>query len=470
MARNDIMNRIGILTGMSRLSFAMTLALALTLAVSPAAYAQATDGSKNRFFRGLATGIGFYKHIAAQGGWPVVPPGGTLKVGVSDPRVPVLRQRLSMTGDYLGAETDSTKFDGELKAAVIAYQTRNGAEPDGVVGKGTLASLNIPVEQRIRQMEINRERWARMPAALGKRFVLVNMAGFELNVIEGEKSVLSMRVIVGKDYHSTPMFSDTIKFIEFNPYWNVPKSIATKELVPDYARKGTGSAVKQGFEIVRGEETAPVTSVKWSNWIGKEELPFRIRQRPGPANALGEMKFMFPNKHNVYLHDTNARGLFQKTVRAFSHGCVRVQRPHELATYLLAANGDMPRDRIDGIVASKEHTTVNLAKPVPVHLAYMTAWLDWKGILQFRPDIYGRDKELGLELKASDPPPPPAGSTDPLAGAILPQAGADGSLGAVNTTAGAITAKPLPDLTRPKSEPALPEGVTAPEPLKPISE
>jgi len=150
-----------------------------------------------------------------------------------------------------------------------------------------------------------------MTASLGKRFVLVNMAGFELNVIEGDKSVLSMRVVIGKNYHSTPMYSHTIKFIEFNPYWNVPASIATKELVPDYAR-GTGKAQQQGFEIVRGEKAAPVTSVKWSNWLGKEELPFRIRQRPGPANALGEMKFMFPNKHNVYLHATNARGPLQR--------------------------------------------------------------------------------------------------------------------------------------------------------------
>lgn len=434
--------RLGSLTNVvGRLAVMTTLMIALVCVAVPAANAQATDGSKNRFFRGLATGIEFYRKIAMGGGWPVVPEGAPLKSGISNPRVPILRQRLSMTGDYIGAEIDSQKFDGELKAAVIAYQTRNGEEPDGVAGKGTIASLNVPVEKRIRQMEINRERWARMPASLGKRFVLVNMAGFELNVVEGEKSVLSMRVVVGKDYHSTPMFSDTIKFIEFNPYWNVPASIASKELVPDYA-KGTTKAQQQGFEIVRGEEAAAVTSVKWSNWVGKEELPFRIRQRPGPANALGEMKFMFPNKHNVYLHDTNARGLFAKTVRAFSHGCVRLQKPRELATYLLAANGDWPRQRIDEVVASGEHTTVNLADPVPVHLAYMTSWLDWKGLIQFRPDIYGRDATLGLELSGAAPE---AGTTDPLAGAVkLENAESEGEL-------------------------SIPEGVSAPEPFKPES-
>ena len=451
-----------------RKAVATTLVIAFVCVSVPAAYAQAADGSKNRFFRGLATGIEFYRKIADAGGWPTVHDGTPLKVGVSNPRVPVLRQRLSMTGDYIGSETDSPIFDGVLKAAVIAYQTRNGGEPDGVAGKGTIASLNVPVEKRIRQMELNRERWARTPASLGKRFVLVNMAGFELNVIEGEKSVLSMRVVVGKNYHSTPMFSDTIKFIEFNPYWNVPASIATKELVPDYAR-GTGKAQKQGFEIVRGEEAAPVTSVKWSNWVGKEELPFRIRQRPGPTNALGEMKFMFPNKHNVYLHDTNARGLFAKTVRAFSHGCVRLQKPRELATYLLVANGDMPRQRIDEIVASGEHTTVNLTAPIPVHLAYMTTWLDWKGILQFRPDIYGRDAALGLEMSAVTPAAPAPGSADPLAGSIETQADAGDPAGATDSTTSDVTARPLPDSTKPEGELSIPEGVTAPEPLKPIS-
>ena len=370
-------------------------ALVFALAMAPGAHAQ-DDGSKNRFFRGLANGLDFYRTIRADGGWPTIPAGPSLKPGMKDARVPLLRQRLSITGDYIGENLTGTAYDAELREAVVAYQNRNGQEPDGVLGKASIASLNISVDQRIRQLEINQERWRRMPASLGKRFVLVNMAGFELDVIEGDRTVLEMRVVVGKDYHSTPMFSDMIQTIEINPYWNVPASIANKELAPSYV-SGTAKAAAQGFEIVQGGKAQPIDSVNWSSFQGKA-LPFNIRQRPGPANALGEMKFLFPNKYNVYLHDTNARSLFAKTVRAFSHGCVRIQKPRELAEYLLRANGDWPRERIDAAVAGKATVPITLRQPVPVHLAYMTAWVDRQGFIQFRPDIYGRDAELAKEL------------------------------------------------------------------------
>ena len=377
------------------------------------------DGSKNRFFRGLDAGLAFYRTIEREGGWPAIPEGKALAAGVRDPRVPVLRQRLSITGDYIGTETDSDLFDAELKQAVIAYQNRNGMEADGVAGPKTVADMNVPVRTRIKQMEINRERWNRMPAALGERFVLVNMAGYELDVVEGETTVLTMKVIVGKGYTETPMFSDTIQYIEFNPYWNVPRSIATKELVPEYVEKGIGAAEAQGFEVKRGDEVLPMSAVNWNEHLGATKLPFLIRQRPGPANALGEMKFMFPNKNNVYLHDTNQRHLFAKTKRAFSHGCVRVEKPHELAAYLLAPNTmetgrDWSLPAVNDVVASKAHTTVPLKRQVPVHLAYMTAWMDEQGFIQFRPDIYGRDAILQSELY----PDGKAGG-DPLAAEML---------------------------------------------------
>ena len=349
-----------------------------------------------------------------------MPSGKTLAKGVQSPAVPILRTRLSMTGDYIGTETDSDLFDSELHEAVVAYQKRHGMEADGAAGPKTLADMNVPVETRIKQMEINRERWNRMPAALGERFVLVNMAGYELDVVEGEKTVLTMKVIVGKGYTETPMFSDIIQYIEFNPFWNVPRSIATKELVPEYATKGIASAEAQGFEIKRGEEVLPISAVNWNEHVGASKLPFLIRQRPGPANALGEMKFMFPNKNNVYLHDTNQRHLFAKTKRAFSHGCVRVAKPHELAAYLLtpntAATGrDWSLGAVGDVVASQEHTTVPLERQVPVHLAYMTAWMDEFGYMQFREDIYGRDAILKSELF---PDGEPAGG-DPFAAEVL---------------------------------------------------
>ncbi|MEM1317341.1 MAG: L,D-transpeptidase family protein [Pseudomonadota bacterium] len=391
-----------------RTGLSAALALATALAAMPAAWAQeqagetratpVEDGSKNRFYRGLATGITFYTQIKKAGGWPQLPDGPTLALGSDDPHVPLLRQRLYVTGDYLGEDTASTRFDEELKAAVIAYQNRNGQEPDGAVGPATRASMNVTVDERLRQLRINLARWDRMPASLGERFVLVNMAGFELEVIEGEKTVLDMKVVVGKDYHSTPEFSDVIKTIEINPYWNVPASIANKELKLDYM-KGAGEIAKaesQGYEVVSGDDVVPISKINWTQYRD-DNIPFRIRQRPGPANALGDMKFLFPNKYNVYLHDTQAKSLFNKTVRAYSHGCVRLHRPRELAEYLLAANG-WDRARIDAVVSSGERTRVTLEQPTPVHLAYMTAWLGRKGFVQFRPDIYGRDAQDAKEL------------------------------------------------------------------------
>ena len=379
------------------------------------------DGSKNRFFRGLDAGLSFYRTIEAEGGWPTVPAGKTLAKGARGPAVPLLRTRLSITGDYIGIETDSDLFDAELREAVVAYQNRNGMEPDGVAGPKTIADMNVPVATRIKQMEINRERWNRMPTKLGERFVLVNMAGYELDVVEGEKTVLTMKVIVGRNFTRTPMFSDEIQYIEFNPYWNVPRSIATKELVPEYVEKGTEAATRQGFEVKRGEEVLPVAAIDWSQYLGAEKLPFLIRQRPGPANALGEMKFMFPNKNNVYLHDTNQRHLFAKTKRAFSHGCVRVEKPHELAAYLLAPNtAETGRDwslpAVGDVVASKKLTAVPLKRKVPVHLAYMTAWMDEQGYIQFREDIYGRDEILQSEMYPDGKP-----GGDPLAAELLAQ-------------------------------------------------
>ncbi|MDA8870123.1 L,D-transpeptidase family protein [Rhizobiaceae bacterium] len=364
------------------------------------------DGSKNRFFRGLDNGLRFYASIRDAGGWPQIPDGEVLQPGSNDPRVAVLRQRLSITGDYLGEMNGSPVFDNEMQTAVIAYQNRNGLEPDGAVGPGTLAAMNVPVEKRIEQMEINRTRWSLMPASMGERFVLVNMAGFEVDIIEGETTVFSMRAIVGKDYHKTPMFSDTIRTVEFNPYWNVPESIANAELKPEYISSGTASADAQGYEVVDGDKVYPVSQVNWSQYADTK-IPFRIRQRPGPTNALGEMKFMFPNKHNVYLHDTPSRNLFSRTVRAFSHGCVRVAKPHEFAAYLLGpqATPEQPWDAasIKAIVDAKEHMEVKLERPIQVHLAYMTAWQGPQGYMQFRPDIYGRDADLEAELQGTSP-------------------------------------------------------------------
>jgi murein L,D-transpeptidase YcbB/YkuD len=345
---------------------------------------------RDRYIEALENSIIEYKKIAAEGGWKTIPDGEKLKLGSSDPRVVLLRERLSITGDFKGKRSISLRMGKSLSEAVIRYQKRNGEEPDGVVGAATLLSLNIPVEQRIKQMKINLDRWKKFSVPLGNTYVLVNMAGFELDVIDNNNPVLNMRVIIGKDFNETPIFSDKISSIEVNPYWNVPESIANKELVEKFS-KDVADADEKGYEIVQNGKAAAVTSVNWSSYANKT-VPFSIRQRPGPKNVLGSYKFLFPNKYSIYLHDTNAKSLFEKTVRAFSHGCIRLEKPAELAQYILARDAGWNADKLADLVASGENTNIALKKPIPVHMAYMTAWVDDTGIVHFRPDIYGRDR------------------------------------------------------------------------------
>ncbi|MFT5392845.1 MAG: murein L,D-transpeptidase YcbB/YkuD [Gammaproteobacteria bacterium] len=360
------------------------------------AFALLPDVQENQYLQGLARALHQYERLQQAGGWPTIPTGNPIKPGVSDPRVPVVRRRLAITGDYTGTLSDNPKYDRATVDAVVGYQSRNGQEPDGVLGKSSISSLNISAQQRVEQIAHNIARWNRMPGLLGPRYVLVNMAGFELEGVEDGQVQLDMRVVVGTRYHETPIFSDIIRTIEVHPYWNVPASIARNEFVPTYI-KSTANAIAQGFEIVREGVVAPLDSVDWKTYRGKP-LPFRIRQRPGPTNALGEMKFLFPNVHNVYLHDTSARSLFGRTVRTFSHGCVRIENPAALATFLTAGDPTWTEENIRTALASKRSVTIPLRAPMPVHLVYMTAWLDRSGRVQFRPDIYGRDATLAKEL------------------------------------------------------------------------
>jgi murein L,D-transpeptidase YcbB/YkuD len=210
-----------------------------------------------------------------------------------------------------------------------------------------------------------------------------------------------MAVVVGKPYHRTPVFSDRIRYLEFNPYWNVPPGIAIKEELPKL-RSNPGAVSAQGFEAVRGDQVLSLTSVDWSQY-GPGNFPFQLRQRPGTNNALGFVKFMFPNPHNVYLHDSPARSLFGRMERAFSHGCIRLARPLELADQVLRAGGveGWNKERIDSIIASAKTTVVNLRDPLPVHITYLTAWVDG-GVANFRQDIYGHDAKLLAALDGKE--------------------------------------------------------------------
>lgn len=343
-----------------------------------------------------------YRLLELQGGPETVPPGETLKPGMRSPRVAALRRRLSRIGDLAAAagEAPSDLFDAALESAVKRYQTRHGLEPDGVAGARTLGSLNVPLAQRIRTIELNMERWRWLPRDLGDRFITVNIAGFQLYVVEQDEVTMTMPVVVGKRYHSTPVFSGSMTYLVFSPYWNVPQSIAVNEMLPKL-RENPDYLEQESMEVFRGWEQ-PVRPLESAaiDWPGVDAagFPYRFRQLPGPHNALGRVKFMFPNKYSVYLHDTPAKGLFSRAARDFSHGCIRVSQPMELAEYLLSDQPEWDAERIARAADRGVEQSVPLARPWPVHVLYWTSWVGREGAVHFRADVYGRDEQLAEAL------------------------------------------------------------------------
>lgn len=346
-------------------------------------------------YAALRAELSRYHAFAAKGGWANVPLGPTLHPGESDPRVPAIRARLAVTDTDVAsaAPGDPAIYDDALVEAVKRFQARQGLAVDGVIGGSTIVAMNMPVADRIKSIIATMERVRWMPEDLGRQFVIVNIAAFELRRFDGGALKERMAVVVGKPYHRTPVFSDRIRYVEFNPYWNVPPGIAIKEELPKL-RSNPGAVAAQGFEAVQGNRVLALQSIDWSHY-GAGNFPFQLRQKPGANNALGRVKLIFPNPHNVYLHDTPARSLFSRTERAFSHGCIRLARPLELAEQVLEAGGVEGWDsgRVNRVIASAKTTVVNLRDPLPVHITYLTAWVDG-GIPNFRGDIYGHDAKL----------------------------------------------------------------------------
>jgi L,D-transpeptidase YcbB len=347
----------------------------------------------NPRYAALRSALAKYLALADKGGWGSVPLGEALKPGMKDPRVPAIRMRLKLTDGVRPSSAESEIYDDALVDAVKRFQARQGLESDGVIGASTIVAMNVPLQERIQSIIMAMERLRWMPEDLGQQYVIVNIAGFDLRRINGGNVEEHMAVVVGKPYTRTPVFSDRIRYVEFNPYWTVPPGIAANEELPKL-RKDPASLSAQGFEVVRGNQVIEPTSIDWSRY-GGGNFPFQIRQRPGANNALGQVKLMFPNEHNVYLHDSPARSLFSRNVRAFSHGCIRLARPLDLAEQVLRAGGvsGWNRDRIDQVIASAKNTVVNLQSPLPVHITYMTAWVDGD-FVNFRTDIYGHDAKL----------------------------------------------------------------------------
>ena len=321
-------------------------------------------------------------------GWPTVPR-ASLKVGQWNQGVAVLRQRLAVSGYLSATATDSQHYDADVEAAVLAFQQHHALKATGHLDPPTLAALNVPLEQRVAQVSMNLERWRWMPDDLGARHFIVNIPHYHLIAREDGKPVLDIRVVVGKRGNETPTFSDEMTHVVFSPYWNVPESIALEETAPAIARD-PGYLSRNNMEVVNASgRVVPESAIPWEDTAALSGLSFR--QRPGADNALGLVKFMFPNRHNVYLHDTPADALFSRIGRAFSHGCVRVEEPETLAQYVLRDQSEWTPEAILAAMRAGEEQHVKLPHPIPVHIVYFTAWVDERGGLHFQPDVYGYD-------------------------------------------------------------------------------
>ncbi|HEV8479278.1 MAG TPA: L,D-transpeptidase family protein [Candidatus Eisenbacteria bacterium] len=364
-----------------------------------------------------------YLEVAAKGGWGQVAYGDTFLWNRKDDRIPALRKRLVASGDLAQGKLKGNKYDTALRDAVARFQARHGMPVTGMVDSNTVDVLNVPVTERLREMQLNLERFRWLPDDFGPFYVTVNIPEFKLRVIDQGKMVDSMRVIVGRYYHPTPVFSDSIRVIILNPDWAVPATIARDELLPMIQQDST-YFIKRGIHMYRGSGARmveiPSDTVQWAN-VQKASFPYTLRQGPGPENPLGRIKFLLPNQFDVYLHDTPSTELFLQAERDFSYGCVRLQRPLRFATDLLDPK-EYPESRLEEMIATGRSDTLRIVPPVPVSLQYWTAWVDEKGEVQFRDDVYRidyrqnwawkqRDKLLGkIQQVANEEPHAPTGA------------------------------------------------------------
>ena len=328
-------------------------------------------------------------------------PGSTLKKGDAGVAVAALRRRLTFLGDLHGESGGNEPFDETIEQALLRFQGRHGLQADGIVGPETRAALAVPMTKRVSQIEYNLERWRWLPHTLGSRYITVNIAGFTLEVTDRTEPVLRMRVIVGKPSQQTPVFSSTVTSLVLNPYWNIPHSIATREILSQL-RSNPGYLEQNNIRLLQVRNIGTIEidpdTINWHDVSGSN-FPYRLRQDPGPGNALGRIKFFLPNPYSVFIHDTPAKSLFSRAIRDFSHGCVRLEKPFELALFLLKNQPEWAGQLNTAILAPAHNRRVDLSQPIPIHMVYRTAWVDLQGIVNFRRDIYRRDQRLALALE-----------------------------------------------------------------------
>lgn len=359
--------------------------------------AQAPDSD---YYRGLMRHLAHYRELAALGGWRQVSAGETLRPGMISARVPELRARLAASGDLAVVSTpaDPLLFDAELEDAVRHFQLRHELLVDGLVGKRTLAAMNVQVEARIDQLRVNLERARWVFRDLEPRFLLVNIARFRVLLLEGGEVRWSTRAVVGRPYRQTPVFRARMTHLELNPTWTVPPTIFREDLLPQI-RQDPGVLERRNMQAFTwdGQRVDP-WNVDWQRVDG-DRPPYFVRQAPGPYNPLGRVKFLYPNPYQVYMHDTPERELFRRAERSFSSGCIRIERPLELAWLLLAGSAE-EQQRMEAALRSRETLTIALPRPIPVLTLYGTAVPEEDGI-HFASDVYARDGSLLAALDAS---------------------------------------------------------------------
>ncbi|WP_317897678.1 L,D-transpeptidase family protein [Aurantibacillus circumpalustris] len=335
-----------------------------------------------------------YNAAALKKEWPLLSAGNmTLKRADTSAIVISIKQLLFITGDMAGADS-SAIFDSILESAVKVFQKRHGLKEDGIVNKRTLQTMCIPIQERIRTILINMERCRWVPVQLSGDYLVVNIPEFRLHVYRNERHVWSCKVIVGKSdpLNHTVIFNDSLEFIVFNPNWNIPKNILKKEILPAII-KDAGYILKNNLEVTdMAGQVMNASTIKWTSYT--DHFPYLIRQKPGADNPLGNMKFLFPNPYDIYIHDTPSKNLFNETDRGFSHGCIRLEQPLRLAEFLLETDTIWTPEAISSVMEGGKETFVKLKQRTPIFIAYFTCWVDGAGRLNFRNDIYGHDEKM----------------------------------------------------------------------------
>lgn len=349
----------------------------------------------NIYYKTLKEKLRDYREIYKKGGFPVVvTTKKLLAITESDSCLLAVKKHLFLTGD-LKENDGSIVFTDQLANAVANFQHRMGLVENGKLNKQTITELNKPVEFRIKQMMLNLERLRWVPVEIEKEFLLVNIPEYRLHIIENNKVVWATNVVVGKDVKQTTIFKGNISRIILNPYWNIPNSIIKGEIIP-HIKKNPNYLADNNMEVLSGEKVVDPSTINWD--IYKGYVPFIIRQKPGPDNALGKIKFLFPNNFNIYLHDTPSKGLFKESKRAFSHGCIRVEDPKKLLLYFLRKDKAWNEEKVNTILQTDEEFGIQVKPKVPVYIVYFTSWVDNKGQLNFRNDIYNLDQQLSNEI------------------------------------------------------------------------